>query len=39
MDYGLAETEIRDFLKQLSLQYSQPIKIYLLGGSALIFFG
>ncbi len=39
MGFGLAIDEIRDFLKQLSLQYSQPIKLYLLGGSALSFFG
>jgi len=39
MDYGLASAEIRDFLNKLSLNYSQPIKVYLLGGSALCFLG
>ena len=39
MGSGLATEEIRNFLIRLSQQYSQPVKLYLLGGSALCFLG
>lgn len=39
MGSGLATEEIRNFLNRLSQQYSQPVKVYLLGGSALCFLG
>lgn len=39
MGNGLATEEIRNFLHRLSQQYSQPVKLYLLGGSALCFLG
>jgi hypothetical protein len=39
MGQGLATTEIRRFLERLSEQYRKPVKLYLLGGSALCFLG
>ena len=39
MGHDLASEEIQAFLNQLSKQYTQPVKIYLLGGSALCFLG
>jgi hypothetical protein len=36
---GLASEEIHNFLNRLSQQYSQPVKLYLLGGSALCILG
>jgi len=39
MEHGLATEEIRDFLNELSQHFTQPVKIYLLGGSALCFLG
>ena len=39
MGHDLATEEIQDFLNQLSKQYTQPFKLYLLGGSALCFLG
>jgi hypothetical protein len=39
MGSSLATDDIRQFLEQLSRHYSQPITLYLLGGSALCFLG
>ena len=39
MVQGLAATEIRQFLERLSEEYTKPVKVYLLGGSALCFLG
>ena len=39
MGNGLATEEIRNFLNRLGQQYPQPVKLYLLGGSALCFLG
>ncbi len=39
MGNGLATVEIRNFLNRLGQQYAQPVKLYLLGGSALCFLG
>ena len=39
MGHDLATEEIQDFLNHLSLQYTQTVKLYLLGGSALCFLG
>ncbi|MCJ7657866.1 MAG: DUF6036 family nucleotidyltransferase [Anaerolineales bacterium] len=39
MGNGLATEEIRNFLNHLSQIYTQPVKLYLLGGSALCFLG
>ena len=39
MGHDLATEEIQDFLNQLSQQFTQPVKLYLLGGSALCFLG
>ena len=39
MGQGLATEEIRRFLGQLSRAYVEPVKLYLLGGSALCFLG
>ena len=35
MGNDLAKEEIRGFLFRLSQKYTQPVKLYLLGGSAL----
>jgi hypothetical protein len=39
MDQSLATKEIRNFLDRLGKRYPQPVKLYLLGGSALCFLG
>ena len=39
MDQSLARDEIRAFLERLGEQYTQPLELYLLGGSALCFLG
>lgn len=39
MGSSLATDEIHHFLEKLSMQYSQPATLYLLGGSALCFLG
>ena len=39
MGNSLAIEEIRNFLNRLGQQYPQPVKLYLLGGSALCFLG
>jgi predicted nucleotidyltransferase len=39
MDRNLATEEIKEFLTRLSQKYISPIKVYLLGGSALCFLG
>jgi hypothetical protein len=39
MEQSLATQEIRNFLDRLGRHYPQPVKLYLLGGSALCFLG
>ena len=39
MGNSLAKDEIQIFLERLSLHYTQPVKLYLLGGSALCYLG
>jgi hypothetical protein len=39
MGNSLATEEIRNFFNRLGQQYRQPVKLYLLGGSALCFLG
>ena len=39
MGNGLAIEEVRNFVNRLSQKYSKQVKLYLIGGSALCFFG
>ncbi len=39
MEHSLAREEIQDFVEKLGRNYPHPVKLYLLGGSALCFLG